>query len=391
MIHVGLNLLFVLPGNTGGIEIYARELIKAMADEAEGIRFTAFINNQAFPKKDELLPPGMLFEVLKVRPRTRIGWVRGEQTLLPRRVAARGCDILHSLASTAPLTGGFRRVTTIHDLVYRLLPQIHRGSAFLGARWLVSRFLIPLAARRSDRIVTVSYAACRDIQRELNLPDAKLRMIHSGPGATSRVVAEPEETMRRRLDLGDRRLILSVSSKWPHKNLANLVRAMALLPEGDRPLLVVPGYPTPYGASLHDLVQSLELQHDVRFTDWVPNETLETLYGSVACCVLPSWYEGFGFPALEAMKRGIPLICSHCEAHKEIVGEGGSFFDPARPDEIAGAIRQTLTDASWAEKLGQYGRGRAAAFDWSGTARATLDVYREVYARGAGSSNMPVA
>src|ERR1700682_5234542 len=105
--HVGLNLIFLVPGETGGMEVAARELIPELIDAApQGTRFTAFINREAATAKDgpwgELLPA----VTVPVNARTRVQWVLGEQTLLPRLAAREGVDLLHSLASTAPAWGG---------------------------------------------------------------------------------------------------------------------------------------------------------------------------------------------------------------------------------------------------------------------------------------------
>ena len=149
--HVGLNLIYLVPGETGGMETYARELIPALLAERPELRLTAFINREAGEAGagpwSELIPS----TVVGVRARRRSEWVRGEQQLLPRLATRAGVDLLHSLGSTAPIWGRYRRVVTIHDLIYRLYPETHGRLRALGMGQLV-----PLAARRSDRILTPS-------------------------------------------------------------------------------------------------------------------------------------------------------------------------------------------------------------------------------------------
>ena len=132
--HVGLNLVFLVPGETGGMEVYARELIPELVLAAPNTRFTAFVNREAGAARGA--PWGDLIQAVTVPvlARNRIEWVRGEQQLLPRLATRAGVDLVHSLASTSPVWGRFRRVVTIHDLAYRLVPEAHLGLAGLGMR-----------------------------------------------------------------------------------------------------------------------------------------------------------------------------------------------------------------------------------------------------------------
>ena len=153
--HVGLNLIFLVPGETGGMEIYARELIPALVEERPELRLTAFVNRVAAASEgpwNGLIPA----VTVPVDARRRVEWVRGEQQLLPRLAAREGVDLVHSLASTGPAWGRFRRIVTIHDLIYRIYPEAHPGIRSMGMG-----ILVPLAARRSDRII-VDAASTRD-------------------------------------------------------------------------------------------------------------------------------------------------------------------------------------------------------------------------------------
>src|SRR4051794_32248482 len=112
--HIGLNLIYLVPGETGGMETYARELIPALLADERLSRLTTFLSREAADVDGPWRDTASI--VVPVRSRRRAEWVRGEQMLLPRLAANAGIDVLHSLASTAPVRGGFARVTTIHDL-----------------------------------------------------------------------------------------------------------------------------------------------------------------------------------------------------------------------------------------------------------------------------------
>src|SRR5215218_5038753 len=166
--HVGLNLVYLVPGETGGMEVFARELIPELVALPQ-LRITAFVNRETAARRDgpwgELVP----LQVVPVKARNRLAWVWGEQRHLPRMAGAAGCDVVHSLASTAPLHGPFARVTTIHDLNYRLVPESH-----FGVRGLGLRVLVPAAARRSHRVIVDATSTREDLARYLGTPPEKV-------------------------------------------------------------------------------------------------------------------------------------------------------------------------------------------------------------------------
>ncbi|MGH2941440.1 MAG: glycosyltransferase, partial [Solirubrobacteraceae bacterium] len=134
--HVGLNLVFLVPGEQGGMEVYARELLRALPAERPDLRLTAFVNREARAAGGEWDEFADVVEV-PVLARSRLEWVRGEQQLLPGLARRAGVDLVHSLASTAPARGRLRRVVTIHDLLYRVVPDAHFGVLGLGMRVLI--------------------------------------------------------------------------------------------------------------------------------------------------------------------------------------------------------------------------------------------------------------
>jgi glycosyltransferase involved in cell wall biosynthesis len=373
-VRVGLNLVYLVPGETGGMETYARELIPALRRTTPGIELVAFVNREAVSG-----PPGPWDEHCEVvhvpvNARRRAEWVKGEQADLPRLAARSRVDLVHSLASTAPWWGRFRRVTTIHDLIYR-----HESSAHFGLNALGMRVLVPLAARRSDRVIAVSETTGRDIAAHLPVDRDKVDVVPNGVRAPA--AAQPHDAAALRAQLGatDRPLLLSPSAKRPHKNLLRLLGGVALLPR-PRPLLVLPGYPTPHEPELRRRAGELGIEPDVRFEGWLDEERMERLYAAADLVVLPSLQEGFGLPVLEAMVRGVPVACSNGGALAEVAGDAAVTFDPRRPDDIARAIAQVLGAPDLAASLREAGRARAAQFSWERTARMTAATYERALA-----------
>jgi len=370
--HIGLNLIFLVPGATGGMEVYARELIPALLAAAPpGMRFTAFINREAAAAGGgpwgELLPA----VTVPVHAADRVQWVLGEQTLLPALAARTHVSLVHSLASTAPLWGPFPRVTTVHDLIYARLPEAHSGLRDRGMR-----LLVPAAVRRSRRVIAISQSTRDDLVELLGAPRAKIDVIPQGLGTTRRDEVLDERETRARLGLGDRTVLLSLSARRPHKNLLALISALALIAPDRRPLLVLPGYETWHEAELRAHAATLNVAGDVRFPDWVSGAELEGLWALTRAFVFPSLYEGFGLPVLEAMARGVPVACANASSLPEVAGDAALLFDPYDPRAIAAAITTLLSyDDAERARVAAAGVVRARRFTWERTARGTLASY----------------
>lgn len=369
--HIGLNLVFLVPGETGGMEVYARELIPALIAAAPHLRFTAFIAREAAAAGDgpwdELLPA----VTVPVHSRSRVQWVLGEQTLLPALAARERVDLVHSLASTAPLWGPFARVSTVHDLIYARFPDAHSGLRDRGMR-----LLVPAAVRRSERVLADSQSTRSDLIELLRVSPERIDVAPLGPAPIRGDIALPEPETRARLQLGRRPVVLSLSAKRPHKNLLALIGALARIGAERRPLLALPGYPTWHEAELRAHAAELGVSADVRLLGWVSPAELEGLWALARAFVFPSLYEGFGLPVLEAMARGVPVACSNASSLPEVAGDAALMFDPHDERAIAAAIETLLSlDERARARARTLGLARAQQFTWERTARATLDSY----------------
>ena len=257
----------------------------------------------------------------------------------------------------------------MHDLIYRRFPEAHAGVRALGMR-----VLVPLAVRRSHRVIADSQSTRRDLIELLGTPPERIDVIALGLGTPARAAPLAQAEVRRRLALGDRPVLLSLSAKRPHKNLDALLEALATLES--RPVLVIAGYPTAYEEQLRTRAHELGLDDDVRWPGWLEPAELEGLWAITAGFVFPSLYEGFGLPVLEAMARGVPVACSNASSLPEVAGDAALLFDPDDRAALAGALRTLLAGGPEVERLRAAGRERAAQFTWERTARGTLETYR---------------
>jgi glycosyltransferase involved in cell wall biosynthesis len=357
---IGLDLVYLAPGATGGMETYARALVPELARRRPGVRWVAFCGRElAAELRGAPWIDGMEVVGLPVSSDSRVRRVAAEQTLLARAQRRAGVDLVHALGNTASLApGGPPLVLTIHDLIWRAHPETHAG---LLARGL--SVLVPRAARRAAAIVTPSRATAADVERFLRVPAERIHVVPSGPGA-EHPVATGEAELRARFGLGDGPLVLCPAPRRPHKNVARLVAATA----GLGATVVVPGY-----ASIEQA--ELERAPHVRFPGWVDGPDMEGLYRAATLLAFPSLAEGFGLPVLEAMRRGLPVACSSTTSLPEVAGDAALTFDPLDEAAIREAVARLLGDAALRSELARRGREQAARFSWEAAAEGTWRAY----------------
>jgi glycosyltransferase involved in cell wall biosynthesis len=181
--------------------------------------------------------------------------------------------------------------------------------------------------------------------------------------------------VRADLGAGERPILLTVSAKRPHKNLVRLLGALARLSPERRPLLILPGYPTPHEEELRTRAAQLRVSGQVQLLGWVSDQELEDLYRAADGFVFPSLHEGFGLPVLEAMARGVPVATSALTSLPEVTGEAALLFDAEDEASIAQAVERLLYDPHVAHRLAAAGPKQAARFSWEATAEGVVASY----------------
>jgi glycosyltransferase involved in cell wall biosynthesis len=384
-LHLGLNLLYVVPGETGGSEIYARQLVPELAALRPRQPVWVFASPEL---ADELRRrpwcDGLRVVRLPVSGRTRVRRVAAEQTLLPAAAARAGVTVLHSLATTAPALVRARSVVTIHDLIYKRFPEAHQRLLTAGMS-----LLVPLAAHRATRIIAVSESVKEDIVRFLAVPAKKIDVVPHGPGAEPYAAPSEEATLRARLRLGDAPIVFSPSARRAHKNLDRLIDAFARVRSEPPPMLVIPGYETGHEFDLVERARSAGVEERVRLTGWLSQEDLEALYHAASCMAFPSLAEGFGLPVVEAMRRGTPVVCSDAPALLEVADGAALVVDPLSVDGLAAAITRLLGDGDLRAELARRGSERVDRLSWRRAAELTLASYERALASNedAGGQN----
>jgi glycosyltransferase involved in cell wall biosynthesis len=377
---VVLNALFLDPGVSGGPETYLRGLAPALREAREDAALTVLTTRRgAAGLRDAGWPSrGIGVYELPCDDGERRRRLVAEQIVLGRVSRRLNADVVHSLASIAPIRiQGVAHVITLHDVNF-----IHHAT-FNRVTSLAMRLIIPRAARHADALITGTAAARDDICATLGLSPEAFTVIPHGAGRMDRPEPLPAVEIRNRFALGSDRVLVCVGAKRPHKNQALLVRAMPALPTDTR--LVLAGHAEPYDAELRALASELGVDERIVFTGWVSDEELEGLWSIASVAAVPTRAEGFGLPLLEAMARGVPVAASDLPVLREVGDAWPRYFDPSDPADAARAILSLLDDPPDPEP----GRARAAAFSWDAAARATWAVYDR--ALGATSSGQSTA
>jgi glycosyltransferase involved in cell wall biosynthesis len=307
------------------------------------------------------------------------------QLFMPDWLRRQRVDVFHSPNYMMPLLafprgrpGRIKAVVTIHDLIPLVAPAATPRALKRRLFPLYRRLMHEIGAR-ADRIIAVSEVSRRDVLEHLGIADpARVRVIYNGVDAMFRPSAEAERvTPPASSDWP--RVILYVGRSDPYKNLAGLVRAFAearRLTQVPLRLRIVgprdPRYPEPAA-----LVEQLHLSDAVDWTGYVADADLVQAYRDADVLVLPSHFEGFGFPVVEAMACATPVVCSDIPVLHEVAGEAAGFANPDDPAALARAIVRVLTDEDHRRAMIARGRAQATRFTWERAARDTLALYRE--------------
>ena len=372
--HLGVNAVFLRP-RMGGLETYTKELVPRFLRLRPDLRISVFVSREGLPVLRE--QPWASEVALVTHPLLGAPGLKAitELTVLGELAPRRGVDLLHSVALTAPLRTRAVNVVTLADVTWIKLPD--PGEMTTVRVW---RALVPPVARRADRLIAISQAGKDDIVEHLRVPAERIDVVLPGAGTGATAVPTPEGELRAAHDLGAGPIVLAVSAKKAHKNLARLVEAMATVharvPDA---VLVLPGNPTAHEDELRAEAARLGIASAVRFPAYVSAEDLEGLYKAASCFVLPSITEGFGLPVLEAQRRHVPVAASNTSSLPEAGGDGARYFDPFDVADIAAAIVELLEDRDTAARLVAAGERHAAAFTWERAAEGTLDSYERAW------------
>ncbi len=347
-----------------GTSTYVESLIQALAGLNSEHTFVVLESRKA---QRSIVPPTMRCAVLWTPPHHRL-----ERNALSAELARLRLDVLHSTDFIPPRGGARRHVISVHDLTFLHYPQYLTAESL---RYYAGQ--IETAVTQADHILTISQSSKRDIMELLDVPEDKVTVHLLGVDPRFRPL--PAEALAEwcvRLSLPED-YFLFVGTFEPRKNIIGLLDAYALLRTfvKDAPPLILAGSRGwMYDETLAH-ISKLGLNETVQLRENLPNEAFPALYGGAIALLMPSFYEGFGLPPLEAMACGTLPIVSNRSSLPEVVGDVGALVEPEDPTSIAAAMQRALDDNDWRAAQRAAGITRAAGFRWEDTARIALATY----------------
>jgi glycosyltransferase involved in cell wall biosynthesis len=337
----------VLGRRRTGDESYVENLLRELGGMAQDLRIGAVTRHP------ENLPPGVEAHALPAQRQL----LRMSLTL-PRLLHRVRPAVAHFQYAIPPLSKG-KAVVTVHDLSFERRPELmsRRDRILFGTA-------VPASLRRAARVLTGSEWTKRDLLERYGLAEEKVVVTPYGVDPAF----GPNGARSKRSPY-----LLAVGAIQPRKDPFTLLEAFSRL---DADLLLVFAGPVKRGGDeVRHTIARLRLEHRVELAGYVEKTELAKLYRAAACVVLPSLYEGFGLPVLEAMASGTPVVATRVAAIPEVAGEAAVLVDPGDPVALAAGIQRALSER---ETLVVAGLDRAREFTWTETARRTLDVYREL-------------
>ncbi len=382
--RIGIDMRALVAGRSSGVETYTVHFLTELFKECPDDQFILFVNAYH----------NMRADFAWIRPFRNVRIVR---TRIPNKLLNLSLWYL-KWPKLDKLIGGVdlffmpninfcavsrktRLVVTVHDLSF-----VHYAHTFSLKRRLWHFFVNPRAlVRAADHVITVSDATRNDLIQTYHCPPKKITTIHSGIDQCYRVLSRNDLQLvkiKEKYAL-PYRFIFFLGTVEPRKNIDGLVYAYNALRQHygdahDDVALVIAGSSGWKDDVIRRAIKTSPYAKDIHVLGFVAEEDKPFLYNLATVFVYPSFFEGFGFPPLEAMACGVPTITSNVSSLPEVVGNGALIIDPDRPEEITYALHGILSDRDFAQTLAARGRARCAVFSWHTAARQFRALLNEV-------------
>lgn len=379
-LRVGVNLLWLVPGVVGGSEEYTTRLLRGLAEHPpEDLHLTLFAL-RSFAEAHPDLVATYPTVTARLDGRRKAERVATEATWLAREAGRRNVDLLHhagGVIAPGPAVARIPAALTIHDLQPLAMPE---NFSSVKRRWLAT--MLPRSARRAAMVFTPSEPASASVVERLGVPPERVRTVPHGIEPPTAVPPEQIAAVRERYRLGDQ-VVLYPAITYPHKDHVTLVQAFGRLARARPDLtLVLPGGAGPSEADVTAAIRASGAGEQVRRTGRIPWPDLAALYACATVVAVPSRFEGFGAPALEAMAAGVPVVVADATALPWVVGDAGLTFRPGDVGQLASELARVLDQPAAHDTLVAAGRVQAQRFTWDRAAHDLAAGYRAAAAMG---------
>lgn len=349
-----------------GVSVYTSNLLSYFQKQAHtDLRFIVYLREK--PKSS--MPPETDF----FKYRIVSGIFLWSQLFLPLYLQMhREIDIFFSPAHYSPRFCPVPLVVTIHDLSYLYFPD-----EFLKKDYYKLKNWTEYSLKKAKKIIAVSKSTKKDLNKFYPSVEEKVTVVYNGFEKNSDKSATPDENFLIMNDLKAGKYILYVGTLQPRKNINTLIKSFALLKKQYPDFkLVITGKKGWLYDKIFEEVKKQQLEENVIFTDFIPDSDVALLYKNAFCFVLPSLYEGFGLPILEAMSYNCPVITSHSSSLPEIGGDACLYFDSNDEKDLLEDLKLLITDENVRKELIEKGKERVKLFSWETCGRETLNILK---------------
>jgi glycosyltransferase involved in cell wall biosynthesis len=355
-------------GTGTGIACYTENLIKNLAKIDKKNHYLILLEKKYF---NQFEFPASNFKKIKI---TAPYYSLTEQIKLPILLWRLKPDFVHFTSFNHPLIYRRKCIFTIHDLILTLFPP--KVNFF---KHLVYRVIIRSVVKKAKKIIVPSQNTKQDIQRFLKVKGNKIVVIFEGVNPPINKVVADKNYLKNKHKIS--KIYLLYMGRFAfHKNISGLIDAFNILKNKYKNgyQLVLVGNKDKDYFSLKQRVKKLRLENDIIFTGTIKNKEMPGIYRNAEVFILPSFYEGFGLPVLEAMSHGTPVVCSRTSSLPEVAGDAAYYFNPKDPKDMAKKINDVLVNKGLRENLIKEGLKQYKKFSWLKTARKTLLLYKSL-------------
>ncbi len=384
---IGIDVRCLIGGRRTGVEEYTINFLREVFSLDKSNKYILFLNNWQSPVVDlDWTKKYKNVEIRRFRWPNRLlnlslwylRWPKIDKLL-------GGVDVFFAPnINFIALSKQTKFILTIHDLSFERFPETFSvwkrvWHIFVGPKKL---------AQRADKIIAVSKSTANDLKNIYNIDSGKIKVVHSSVDKNFKL---QNRNNPKFLEVKEKyklpfNFVLYLGNIEPRKNIVALIEAYEKLNQQlmvvDRqkniPKLVIAGGQGWKAEKIYQRINNSSQRKNIIMTGFIANEDKPFVYGLASLFVYPSFFEGFGFPPLEAMRSGVPVVATNNSSLPEIIGKGGVMIDADRPDEIALACRSILTDKKLKNKLVSIGLNQSQKFSWEKSAKKFLTIIEEL-------------
>ena len=357
---IAVNLLF-LKDNLSGLGIYAVNIINHLSRISDD-EYYIFTSNQKYLKC--FFNERIQFIELKQSGKYKLKRLFDEQLVIPYQIKKMGFDILFIPGFYMPLIKTIKYVTTIHDLIHKTYPD----DMNIKNKLLMTLF-VDNSIRNSDYLITVSEHTTKDVMKYFKRSDNIYKILEGTGNSITQIHQKPKY-----MD-GKKPFAIIVGNMMVRKNILGMIKAYQHSNISNEMKLIIIGNKGYQSDNIEKYISDHHLSKNIVVTGYVSNEELNWYYHNAEMLLFCSFYEGFGFPLLEAMKAGTPIIASNKSSIPEICADAAIIVDPYNIDEISKAIKHLFCNKHLQQQLIMNGYKRVDDFDGSKAAILTREVF----------------